>query len=121
MADEITKNIISAAIGVHRHLGPGLLESIYEAALCHELDMRNMSYDKQKQIDVIYKGIPIKGQRIDIIVENKVIVELKATNHFNELFISQTLSYLKATGLSKALIINFAKRKLIDGIKRVCL
>jgi GxxExxY protein len=66
MADEITKNIISAAIEVHRHLGPGLLESIYEAALCHELDMRNMSYDKQKQIDVIYKGIPIKGQRIDI-------------------------------------------------------
>lgn len=121
MSKEITKNIISAAIEVHRHLGPGLLESIYESALCHELELRKLIYENQKEIDVYYKGIWIKGQRIDIIVENEVIVELKATNHFNELFISQTLSYLKASGLSKALIINFAKRRLIEGIKRVSL
>ncbi|MGB5259207.1 MAG: GxxExxY protein [Gammaproteobacteria bacterium] len=121
MSNEVTKNIISAAIEVHRHLGPGLLESIYESALCHEFDIRKLSYEKQKQIEVIYKGMPIKGQRIDIVVENEIIVELKATHHFNEVFISQTLSYLKASGLSTALIINFAKSRLIEGIKRVSL
>jgi len=121
MADDLTNRIIGAAIEVHRHLGPGLLESIYEAALCHEFDLRRVNYEKQKRIDIIYKGIPIKGQRIDLIVANEVVLELKATNNFSELFISQTLSYLKATDLRKALIINFAKQRLIEGIKRVSL
>ena len=121
MSNELTKKIINAAIEVHRYLGPGLLESVYEKALCHEFDLQQVNYEKQKPVEVLYKGTRIKGQRVDIIVENEVIVELKATNHFNEIFISQALSYLKASGLNKALIINFSKRRLVDGIRRVSL
>jgi GxxExxY protein len=103
MADEITKQIISSAIEVHRHLGPGLLESVYECALCHEFDLRRIRCEQQKQVDVIYKDTRIKGQQIDIIVENEVIVELKATNHFSEVFISQTLSYFKSSRSEKGI------------------
>jgi GxxExxY protein len=121
MADELTKDIIGAAIEVHQHLGPGLLESIYEAALCHELNLRPILYEKQKRIEILYKSVPIKGQRIDLVVENKVILELKAVSRITPFFISQTLSYLKAAKIRKALIINFNTRKLTEGIKRVSL
>jgi len=121
MADELTGRIIAAAIEVHRYLGPGLLESVYEAALCHEFDLRHLSFERRRCIDIVYKDIPIKGQRIDLVVGNEVIVELKAVSQQHPVFISQTLSYLKATGLKKALIINFGERRLTDGIKRVSL
>ena len=71
--DQQTKKIIAAAIEVHRHLGPGLLESIYEAALCHELDLRQISYERQKHVDVIYKDKIIKGQRIDLLVFGSMV------------------------------------------------
>jgi len=121
MADILTREIIGAAIEVHRHLGPGLLESIYEAALCHEFKLRSIKYEKQKRIKIIYKGMPIKGQRLDLVIESKVILELKAASKITPLFIAQTLSYLKATNLRTALIINFNARKLTEGIKRVSL
>ena len=121
MSDELTEKIIGAAIEVHRVLGPGLLESVYEEALCVELQLRGISFQRQVEIDVIYKGHVIKGQRIDLLVAEEVIVELKAVAHLPDVAVAQTLSYLKATGLKRALLLNFGERKLINGIKRISL
>ncbi len=121
MTNEITQRIIGAAIEVHRTLGPGLLESIYESALCLEFNLRSIKYERQAYVDVVYKKTIIKGQRIDILVENRVVVELKSTSKITEIFFAQTLSYLKATGLKQALLINFGQQRLTDGIKRISL
>lgn len=121
MSDEMTEQIIGAAIEVHRVLGPGLLESIYEEALCVELELRGIAFERQVEIDVYYKGRAIKGQRIDLLVERTVIVEIKSLLKLPDVAMSQTLSYLKATGLKRALLINFGMRRLVDGIKRVSL
>jgi len=121
MNDELTERIIVAAIEVHRMLGPGLLESIYEEALCVELRLREISFQRQVEIGVDYKGHIIKGQRIDLLVAGEVIVELKAVAHLPEVAVAQTLSYLRATGLKRALLINFSELKLVNGIKRISL
>jgi len=121
MSDILTEKIIGAAIEVHRLLGPGLLEAIYEKALCIEFDLRGIKFECQVEIDVIYKGNVIKGQRIDILVEDEVIVELKAVSKLPDVAMAQTLSYLKATGLKRALLINFGERRLVDGVKRISL
>lgn len=121
MADFLTQKIIGAAIEVHKQLGRGLLESIYEEALCYEFDLRNIEYKRQVEIDVIYKGKIIKGQEIDILVENEVIIELKSLMKVPEYAMAQTLSYLKATNLKRALLINFGEKRLVDGIKRISL
>jgi len=121
MGDDLTEKIIGAAIEVHRVLGPGLLESIYEEALCVELQLRGTSFQRQVEMDVDYKGHIIKGQRVNLLVAGEVIVELKAIAHLPEVAMAQTLSYLKATGLKRALLINFGERKLINGIKRISL
>ena len=121
MTDMITERIIGAAIEVHRTLGPGLLESIYETALCHELGLRSISYETQLAVDVIYKDLIIKGQRLDILIEAEVVVELKATRKITDVYIAQTLSYLKATGLKRALLLNFGEQRLVNGIKRISL
>lgn len=119
--DKLTEKIIGAAIEVHKELGPGLLESIYEEALCHELQLRNLQFEKQKDIDVIYKNVRIKGQRLDLIVGNEVIVEIKSVRRLEDIFSAQVLSYLKCTGLTRALLLNFGEIRLIDGIKRFSL
>ncbi len=119
--DILTQKIIGAAIEVHRTLGPGLLESIYEEALCHEFDLRGIGYTRQVEIDVIYKGKIIKGQRIDVLIEDEVIVEIKSLSKLPEVSMAQVLSYLKATGLKRALIINFGAKMLREGIKRISL
>jgi GxxExxY protein len=80
MADELTEKIIGAAIEVHRILGPGMLESIYEEALCHELSLRGMRVARQAEVDVRYKNVVIKGQKLDLLVESQVIVELKSVS-----------------------------------------
>jgi len=121
MSDELTEKIIGAAIEVHRLLGPGLLESIYEEALCVELRLQGISFQRQVEVDVNYKGHVIKGQRIDLLVAEEVIVELKAVGYLPEVSMAQTLSYLKVTGLKRALLINFGERKLVNGIKRISL
>jgi GxxExxY protein len=121
MSDELTEKIIGAAIEVHRILGPGLLESVYEEALCVEMQLRGISFRRQVEIDVNYKGHLIKGQRIDLMVADEVIVELKSVTHLPEVAIAQALSYLKATGRRRGLLINFGERKLVNGIKRVSL
>lgn len=121
MSDELTKTIIGAAIEVHRLLGPGLLESIYEEALCHELELRGLAAERQVEVAVIDKGIVIQGQKLDMLVEKEVVVELKTVSKLPEVAIAQTLSYLKATGLKRALLINFGESRLVDGIKRISL
>jgi GxxExxY protein len=119
--DLLTELIIACAIEVHRILGPGLLESIYEEALCHEFRIRGIAFEQQKEIDVIYKGKIIKGQRLDLVVEQQVIVEIKATKTLNEIYSAQTLSYLKSTNLKRALLINFGASRLVSGVKRISL
>lgn len=121
MADELTEQIISAAIEVHRILGPGLLESIYEEAVCCEFDIRGIPHERQKEVTVIYKGVKIKGQRLDLLVNGEVIVEIKSVRLMDDVFAAQVLSYLKCTGLKRALLINFGSSRLIDGIRRFSL
>jgi GxxExxY protein len=121
MSDKLTEQIIASAIEVHRILGPGLLESIYEEALCYEFLLRGISFERQKEVDVFYKDKVIKGQRLDLIVNGEVVVEIKSVRKFDDIFTAQTLSYLKSTGLKRALLINFGGNKLINGIKRLSL
>lgn len=121
MKDPLTEKIISSAIEVHRILGPGLLESIYEEALCHEFLLRGIPFERQKEVNVIYKNKIIKGQRLDIVVFGAIVVELKSVRKLEDVFMAQTLSYLKSTGLKLALLINFGESKLVDGVKRISL
>jgi GxxExxY protein len=121
LSDELTERIIGAAIEVHRVLGPGLLEVIYEEALCVELELRGLRYQRQVEVDVNYKGRTIKGQRIDLLVEGQVVVELKSVADLPEVATAQVLSYLKATGFKRGLLINFGKGRLVDGVKRLSL
>ncbi|MBI4525151.1 MAG: GxxExxY protein [Deltaproteobacteria bacterium] len=121
MEDALTEKIIGAAIEVHRILGPGLLESIYEEALCVELDLRGVRCQRQIDVDVNYKGRTIKGQRIDLLVAGEVVVELKAVATLPEVATAQVLSYLKATGLKRGLLVNFNAPRLVNGIKRISL
>lgn len=121
MPDQLTEAIIGAAIEVHKLLGPGLLESVYEAALFHELKLRGIEAERQVPVDVKYKEILIKGQVLDLLVAGEVVVELKAVTKLPEVATSQVLSYLKATGLKRALLINFSEKRLVDGVKRISL
>ena len=109
----LTGKIIGAAMEVHRTLGPGFLESIYHRALIHELALCNLSCESELQIDVCYKNQLIGHHRLDIVVENTVIVELKAVSAIVDTHIAQTLSYLKATNLEVALIVNFGLPTLV--------
>jgi GxxExxY protein len=119
--DELTQAIIGAAIEVHKILGPGLLETIYEKALCYEFELRGIHYERQVNIDVIYKEKNLGGQIVDVLVDKQVIVELKSLKTLPAIAISQTLSYLKATGLQRALLINFGEKTLAHGLKRISL
>lgn len=105
-------------------LGPGLLETVYEQALCHEFDLRGIQYRRQAQIEMIYKDKVIKDQRIDLLVEDQgdqVIVDLKSLSRLPEVSTAQVLSYLKATGLKRGLLINFGEKRLVDGVRRLSL
>jgi GxxExxY protein len=121
MSNQLTEKIINAAIEVHSILGPGLLETIYEEALCHELGLRKIFHEQQVPVDVHYKLRTLQGQRLDLLVEREVIVEVKSLQRLPEVATAQVLSYLKATGLKRALLINFGERRLVDGIKRISL
>ncbi len=117
--ERIAHEVIGAAIEVHRLLGPGFLEIIYERALVHELTQRGLGVEFEKEILVPYKDLRIPGQRLDILVGGRVILELKAVEALNDLHMAQLLSYLKATGLRLGLLININVRVLKDGLKRV--
>ena len=120
METQITERIIGAAIEVHRNLGPGLLESAYEECLCYELSQMGLSFQRQVAIPIAYKGIKLDcGYRADLVVENAVIVELKAVEIVLPVFAAQLLTYLKLFGKRVGLLINFNVPVLRQGIKRV--
>ena len=114
---ELSSRIIGAAIEVHRELGPGFLEAIYEEALKIELSEHSMRYDSQKEIKIEYLGVEIGVHRLDLLVEKKIIVELKAVKELTDTHFAQLRSYLKAAGLKVGLLLNFAKPTL--DIRRV--
>ena len=119
--NDISGAIVDSAIEVHRELGgPGLLESVYEEALAAELSERGFQVERQKIVPVIYKGRRLSSHlRLDILVEKAVIVECKAVSINNPIFEAQALTYLRLLDLKLALVINFGKRRVIDGVRRV--
>ena len=118
-ADPLTGRIIGCAIEVHRLLGPGLLEAIYERALHIEFTTQGVQTDLQVPAEVNYKGHIIAGQRLDLVVEKEVVVEVKSRRQLPDIVVAQVLSYLKATHLKRALVISFGKPRLVDGITRI--
>ena len=118
--NEISKKIIGAAIEVHKALGPGLLESAYETCLERELTERGLSVERQAELPVVYKDVRCDvGYRIDLLVEGKVIVEIKSVEALNEIHIAQVLTYLKLSECRLGLLINFNVKLLRNGIKRL--
>ncbi len=116
---ELTRQIIGAAIEVHRHLGPGLLESVYEACLVHELAKRGLVVDRQVELPVRYKNASIDcDYRVDLIINDQVVVELKAVETVHPIHEAQLMTYLRLSGKKVGLLINFNVRLLRDGITR---
>jgi len=117
---ELTGQILGAAIEVHKQLGPGLLESTYQACLCHELELRGISFECQKPLPLEYKGIRLEcGYRIDLLVADLVIVEIKSVEALAPIHAAQLLTYLKLTGVKVGFLINFNVVVLKDGIRRL--
>ena len=117
--NKLTKQIIGAAIKVHRHLGPGLLETAYEACLAYELQQLGLSFERQKALPLVYKEIRLdQGYRIDLLVERKVVVELKVVERIAPVHEAQVLSYLRFSGCKIGLLLNFNVKLLKDGIRR---
>jgi GxxExxY protein len=117
---ELTGQILGAAIEVHKQLGPGLLESTYQACLCHELELRGISFECQKPLPLEYKGIRLEcGYRIDLLVADLVIVEIKSVEALAPIHAAQLLTYLKLTGVKVGFLINFNVVVLKEGIRRL--
>ncbi len=118
--EEIFKKVLDCAFEVHSNLGPGLLESVYEECLIFELQCAGLKVEKQKSLPLTYKGMLLESRlRIDILVENQIIIELKAVEELNDVHLAQTLTYLKLSGCKFALLVNFNVAHLKNGIKRV--
>ncbi len=117
----LTEKIIGCALEVHKLLGPGLLESIYESALCIEFELQGIKFERQKNIEVTYKNHSIGNFRIDIIVENQIVLEIKSVERMDAVFEAQLLSYMKLGNYKLGLLLNFNSRLLKDGIKRMIL
>ncbi|MFZ6735842.1 GxxExxY protein [Undibacterium sp. Ji42W] len=120
--DLLSEQVIGAAIEVHKHLGPGLLESAYENCLCHELYLRKLSFKRQVCLDIEYKGVKVESAyRLDLVVEDSLVLELKAIESLLPVHTAQLLTYLRLTGYKTGLLINFMVPVLKSGIKRVSL
>ena len=117
--EELAKQFIDAAIEVHRNLGPGYDEMVYENALAVELDLRGIPFNRQKTIQVFYKGVLVGEGRLDLLLDNELIVELKAVDELNQKHLAQVISYLKATELPLGILVNFHVALLKNGLKRV--
>jgi GxxExxY protein len=117
--DELAHEVIGAAIEVHRELGAGFLETVYEAALCSEFELRHIRYVSQFPVNVLYKGRYVGESRLDLLVENGLVVELKAVEVLHPVFTAQVISYLKAMQLPLGLLINFNVPVLKQGIRRI--
>lgn len=117
--NDISGKIIGCAIEVHKALGPGLLESAYEECLFFELREAGLKVVRQKPLPVVYKNVKLEaGYRIDLLIEDKVVVELKAVEALNDVHTAQVLTYLKLSGCKLGLLMNFNVTKLVDGIRR---
>jgi GxxExxY protein len=120
--NDLTQKVIGAAIEVHRALGPGLLESAYEECLCHEMGLRSLHFERQKPLPVVFKDVKLDcGYRLDLLVSNTVVVEIKAIETLLPIHEAQVLTYLKLGGWNVGLLINFNVPVLKDGIKRIVL
>ena len=120
--DEISGIVIGCAIEIHKKLGPGLLESAYQECLCYELRNKGLHIQKEKALPIIYKEIKLDhGYRCDILVENKVVLELKTVEALNEVHMAQILTYLKIGGYKLGLLLNFQVCRMKDGIRRFIL
>ena len=119
--NQLSKVIIVASIEVHKVLGgPGLLEDVYEETLCYELVLQKINLKRQVTVPIIYKGQSLKmSLRLDILVNDKVIIEVKAVEKYNKIYESQLLTYLRLTGIKLGLVINFGEKRVGDGIHRV--
>jgi len=117
--EHVATAVIGTAIEVHRALGPGFLERIYQEALCIELNARGLRFERERAVVVHYRGVPIPGQRIDLVVDGCVLVELKASTRIDEIHESKVVSYLRTTGLRLGLLLNFNCRTMKEGLKRV--
>ena len=118
--NEISNEVIGAAIEVHRNLGPGLLESAYEECLCYEFDQRGIKYERQKPLPIAYKKTKLDcGYRLDLVVNDLVILELKAVDQIQPIHNAQVLTYLKLSKLKLGILINFNVTVLKNGIKRI--
>ncbi|MCD4699028.1 MAG: GxxExxY protein [Phycisphaerae bacterium] len=118
---ELTEKIIGCAISVHRELGPGYLEILYERALAHEFKKQGLKFQQQRSAKVFYDGVEIGEHRIDLFVEEKVVVELKSVERLTSKHVAQVISTLKAVGVEVGLLINFDESRVVDGIQRVVL
>ena len=117
--EDLTREIIGAAIEVHKAVGPGLLEGVYEECLCHELKLRNLSFERQLIVPVTYKGVILDcGYRLDLLVENTVILELKSVDRIHSIFEAQLLTYMRLLEKPVGLLINFNVPILRNGIVR---
>jgi GxxExxY protein len=118
--NEISEKIIGCAIAVHKALGPGLLESAYLECLAYELQLTGLYVEKQKPLPLTYKEVKLDaGYRLDILVEKKVIIELKSVDALNEIHVAQVLTYLKLSGCKLGLLMNFNVLRIVDGLKRL--
>jgi GxxExxY protein len=118
--NEISKIVFESALKVHKNLGPGLLESAYEECLFYELKKSNLIVEKQKALPLIYDEVKLDvGYRIDIIVENKFIIEVKSVESLNEVHLAQVLTYLRLSNCKLGLLINFNVKLLKDGVRRI--
>jgi GxxExxY protein len=118
--NKLTGEVIASAIEVHKILGPGLLESTYEECLCRELGLRKIFFERQKELQIVYKGFSLDcGYRLDVIVDSRLILELKACESLLPIHQAQLLTYLKLTGMKVGLLINFNVPILKEGIKRI--
>ena len=118
--NQLTGEVINAAIEVHKTLGPGLLESIYEECLCHEVGLKKIPYERQKELPIEYKGIKLNANfRLDVLVNKQLILEIKSCDTLLPIHEAQLLTYLKLTGIKLGLLINFNVPMLKDGIKRI--
>jgi len=120
-AERAMTKTIGCAIGVHKSLGPGLLESIYRKAMYVELTAAQLLYEMERPVCITYRGVDLRGQRVDLIVEGLIVVELKSVARFSDVHRAQVISYLRATGLRGGLLINFNVPKLRDGLRRIVL
>lgn len=120
--EHLAKQAVDAAIKVHKTLGPGLLESVYETCLAHELRKRGVAVETQVPIPIVYDGIRLEGGlKLDLLIQKQLIVEIKAVEEMNRIFKAQVLTYLKLARLRLALLINFNVHLLRDGIERIIL